>query len=636
VNSGTGNVPTFTAANAGTTPLTSTFSVVASFTNNGVTCTGTPIQFTVTVNPAPTVSASQTSQTLCNGSATTAITFTGAVPGTVFNWTNNAPGIGLAASGSGDIASFTAVNNGGAPVIATITATPVFSNGGTNCSGTPVSVTITVNPTAQVNQPANVTTCGGVLTTANFTTTTPGTTYSWTNSNTGIGLAASGTGNISFTATAVVVSTVATITVTPNYTNNGVSCPGTPKTFTITVNPLPTVNAVGNQTLCSGELTSAVAFTGSLPGTTFNWTNNNPSIGLAASGSGNIAAFATVNNSATTQVATITVTPVLVTTGGSCPGTPVTFTITVFPRPQVNVGADQEICENQKANLTAQLGGGATGGTWTGGAGTFANATAAVTTYTPAASEYGATVTLTFTSNDPAGPCPAVSDALQVTVNTLPIVSAGIDVKVCDGDVLNLSQMGASIQANGSGVTTGSWSTSGSGSFQPNSGFPTALTYTPSAADYLAGFVTLTLTSADPAGPCNTVNDQALLSFKGPETVICNDNVQVSLDASGVAIINPDMVLEGTYDDDFFTVAVFQNNQNLGNTVDCSQVGKTLQVRVTDICTGNFCWGTIKIEDKLPPVVTCTDIHVICAVTDYTPGYLETSRRYLPATSLHR
>jgi hypothetical protein len=48
-------------------------------------------------------------------------------------------------------------------------------------------------------------------------------------------------------------------------------------------------------------------------------------------------------------------------------------------------------------------------------------------------------------------------------------------------------------------------------------------------------------------------------------------------------------------------------------------------VRVTDICTGNFCWGTIKIEDKLPPVVTCTDIHVICAVTDYTPGYLETT-----------
>ena len=50
-NSGTGNVPAFTATNAGATPLTSTFSAVASFTNNGVTCTGTPIQFTITVNP---------------------------------------------------------------------------------------------------------------------------------------------------------------------------------------------------------------------------------------------------------------------------------------------------------------------------------------------------------------------------------------------------------------------------------------------------------------------------------------------------------------------------------------------------------------------------------------------------------
>jgi hypothetical protein len=28
------------------------------------------------------------------------------------------------------------------------------------------------------------------------------------------------------------------------------------------------------------------------------------------------------------------------------------------------------------------------------------------------------------------------------------------------------------------------------------------------------------------------------------------------------------MVLEGTYDDDFFTVGVFQNNQIIGNTVE--------------------------------------------------------------------
>ncbi|MCB0577218.1 MAG: hypothetical protein KDC61_21845, partial [Saprospiraceae bacterium] len=208
----------------------------------------------------------------------------------------------------------------------------------------------------------------------------------------------------------------------------------------------------------------------------------------------------------------------------------------------VNVGADLSICQNQKASLTAQLGGGATGGTWSGGAGTFSNANAATTNYTPAASEYGNTVTLTFTSNDPAGPCPAVSDALQLTVNTLPIVSAGVDVKICQDGVLSMSALGAAIQANGSGVTTGSWSTSGSGTFQPNNNFPAAVTYTPSAADVLAGFVTLTLTSADPAGPCNSVSDNALLTFKGPETLVCNDNVQVSLDQTGLALINPDMV----------------------------------------------------------------------------------------------
>jgi hypothetical protein len=241
---GTGNVPAFTATNATTAPLTSTFTVVATYTNNGVSCTGTPIQFTITVNPTPTVAA-VANQTLCNGSATTAVTFSGTVTNTVFNWTNNNSSIGLAASGSGDIASFTAVNNGGAPVTATITVTPTFTNGGITCSGTPTSFTITVNPTAQVNQPANLTTCGGALTTVTFTTTTPGTTYTWTNNNTATGLAASGTGNISFTAAIVAVSTISTITVTPNYTNNGVSCPGTPRTFTITVDPLPTVTVTG-------------------------------------------------------------------------------------------------------------------------------------------------------------------------------------------------------------------------------------------------------------------------------------------------------------------------------------------------------------------------------------------------------
>ncbi len=63
---------------------------------------------------------------------------------TTFNWTNDTPSIGLAASGSGNITAFTAVNTGSSPTIATITVTPMIDG----CAGTPIQFTITVNPTA--------------------------------------------------------------------------------------------------------------------------------------------------------------------------------------------------------------------------------------------------------------------------------------------------------------------------------------------------------------------------------------------------------------------------------------------------------------------------------------------------------
>src|SRR4051794_17811706 len=61
-------------------------------------------------------------QTVNNGQQTQAEAFP---PGCVYNWTNNKPGIGLPASGTGDIAPFTAINSGTTPIVASITATPV-------------------------------------------------------------------------------------------------------------------------------------------------------------------------------------------------------------------------------------------------------------------------------------------------------------------------------------------------------------------------------------------------------------------------------------------------------------------------------------------------------------------------------
>jgi gliding motility-associated-like protein len=81
-------------------------------------------------------------QEICNGDATTAITFTSNVTGSTYSWTNDNPAIGLSASGTGDIASFTGINTTNAPIVATITVTPKVGD----CEGAIQTFTITVNP----------------------------------------------------------------------------------------------------------------------------------------------------------------------------------------------------------------------------------------------------------------------------------------------------------------------------------------------------------------------------------------------------------------------------------------------------------------------------------------------------------
>jgi hypothetical protein len=96
--------------------------------------------------------------------------------------------------------------------------------------------------------------------------------------------------------------------------------------------PVPEVDPESNVQACGTETVPQITFTGTA-GATFNWTNNNTAIGLAASGTGNIASF-TAANVTSQQVATITVTPVL----GAETGTPITFTITAKPKPTLTLG----------------------------------------------------------------------------------------------------------------------------------------------------------------------------------------------------------------------------------------------------------------------------------------------------------
>lgn len=290
---------------------------------------------TVMVNPVPDV-ANTPDQTVCNGEPTVAVIFTGTVPGTTYSWSNNNTSIGLPASGTGNIPSFTAINTSLIATVATIIVTP-SANG---CTGTSRSFTITVKPSANAASITNQTVCNGAPTTAvNFTGTVAGTTFTWTNDNITTGLPAiSGTGIIPvFLGTnSTNVPNVSTITVTP--TANG--CAGPSKTFTITVNPTPNVAPVANQVLCNGEATTAVVYTGTVAGTAFSWTNNNSSIGLPATGMGDIASFTARNNANAPSIAIITITP----SANACSGNTGTFMITVNPTPRVDSVMNQAVC----------------------------------------------------------------------------------------------------------------------------------------------------------------------------------------------------------------------------------------------------------------------------------------------------
>src|SRR5690606_34400390 len=151
-----------------------------------------------------------------------------------------------------------------------------------------------------------------------------GTAFNWTVVQVGVTGAADGNGNSIaqiLTTTGNSVGT-ATYTITPSAN----SCDGNSITVVITVNPIPDVVKPADQPLCDGETTTAVTFTGAVAGTVFNWINDNPSIGLGASGTGNIAAFPAINSTNAPIVATVTVTPEFTNGGSTCNGTAQTFT----------------------------------------------------------------------------------------------------------------------------------------------------------------------------------------------------------------------------------------------------------------------------------------------------------------------
>jgi gliding motility-associated-like protein len=386
------------------------------------------------------------------------------------------------------------------------------------CAGTTSSI-IVVNGQPLSDAGADLTICTGGTGTIG-TAATAGFTYSWSPAT---GLSSTTSSSPSVTLTNV---TPAPISTTYTVTTTNAGCTSTDEVLVI-VNPAATAYAGPDQTVCAG---STVSLAGSVGGSA-----------IAATWGGGSGSYSPSNNdlnavytpSAAEEAAgSVTLTLVSNDPAGPCPVATSTMTITIDPIAVIDAGPDQIICIGSNANLAAIPSGAATGGTWSGGGGAFVpGPTDPNAVYTPSAAEEAAgTVLLTFTTNDPAGPCAAATDEVLITISPLPVADAGADQTICSGGSVTLAGI-----LSGS-ATTGTWS-GGAGTFTPDA-FTMNASYTPSAAEAASGSVTLTLTTNDPVGPC--VADSDVM------TITINPGPQVSAGPDQTICIGSDVILAGT------------------------------------------------------------------------------------------
>jgi hypothetical protein len=489
-------------------------------------CTDVSDQLIVTIKPTPTASISGTT-TICSGSST-GITFTG-TPNTTVTYTVT----GVAGSSTINIGASGTATLTTAALISSTTYTLTNSTYSTapSCSQTiSGAATVTVNSPAIANanldqtvcaSSPNVTLAGGVSGAA-----TSGT---WSG----------GTGTFSPNATTLTAiytpsaSEIAAGTVTLTLTTNDPAgpCPAALDQMVVTINPSAVANANVDQTVCASSANVTLAGTISGAATTGTWS------GGAGTFSPNAATLTATYTPTPGEISAGTVTLTLTTNdpAGPCPSVSDQMIVTINPSAVANANADQLVCASSpNVTLAGILGGTATSGIWSGGSGLFSPGNTTLNaTYTPAPAEITAgTVTLTLTTNDPAGPCPSVSDQMVVTINPSAVVNANIDQTVCASSP-NVTLAGTL----SGGATSGTWS-GGAGTFNPNNAALNAV-YTPTAAEIAAGTVTLTLTTNDPLGPCAAVSDQMTITIN--PTAVANANTDQTVCAS-----SPTVTLAGT------------------------------------------------------------------------------------------
>jgi hypothetical protein len=464
--------------------------------------------------PILAITGTTTHGSSCVGTAATTITYTITNTGVIA-----ASGVTVTPSGLG--ASQFSVTNLSSTTIASGGGTATYDVTFTPSSSGPQNTTIitVASTTAGSNSPTSLLTGFGDAPPTATTLPFPGNTQTICSDKTATvsGATASIGGIILWTHNGFGSISNAT-TLTPTYTPDPLdegntvtltmtvtsSCPSNPPydtaTYMVDVQDAATVYAGVDQIVCSSS--PIVQLGGTIGGSAFRgtWTGG---AGTFVQDNSNPYVSATYTPSSAEILAAGTVTLTLTTIDesfgfSSCyASVSDTMDVSIYKAAEADAGLDQEICAGSTVLLA-----GAISGTdvipvgWTSsGTGTFTpNNTALNAAYNPSATDIAnGTVTLTLTTNEPAGPCTFATNFMVVTIKPVATAIAGPNQSVCANGFITLA---GSI---GGSATSSTWSAPSGNFSDPLS---LASTYTPSI---VSGPVVLTLTTNDPVGPCPAV-----------------------------------------------------------------------------------------------------------------------------------
>jgi gliding motility-associated-like protein len=396
----TGGAILFTGANYTTPALSASTTYYVQTTVSGCTSPRTAVTVTVTPTPAAPTAAGAT---ICEGTSTT---LTATAPGGIYDWYDAASGGTLLVTNS----SYTT------PVIVATTTFYVQTTI-SGCTGPRTAVTVTIIPTddPSFNYSSGTYCITGTNPTPIITGASSGT---FSASPAGLVFSNTTTGTINLSA-----SSLNTYSIT--FSTNG-TCPSS-SSVNITITNAPSAVFSYNTPFCQNDANafpvfgagaSAGIFSASPAGLTFMSTSTGE-IDLSASAPGT---YTITNN---------------IAAAGGCAAATANSSITINVSPQVNAGSDQTICEGTTIALNGTIAGSAVSSTWSGGSGSFSNTGSLTAVYTPGVGETSAQLVLT--TNDPAGPCSAISDTVVITITPTPAAPASSGTTICEGTTATLT-----------------------------------------------------------------------------------------------------------------------------------------------------------------------------------------------------